>query len=150
MLGRQLKLTDDEKENNPLYYHVVDSFQIQFGREEFCLLTGLKFGVENWTDYNDEKEPIPFRRRAYFDERNIEEECIPRHLNRNSYFEVTSEMYRELEEQRRGYKQMMDKRDDMYEKMSRFMKDMSVAPVPLAKEPIIADQHYRISDLSGY
>ncbi|GJW05943.1 phospholipase-like protein, partial [Tanacetum coccineum] len=56
---------NDENENIPLYYHVVDRFQIQFGREEFCLVTGLKFGVENWTDYNDESEPIPFRRRVF-------------------------------------------------------------------------------------
>nr|GEU78902.1 hypothetical protein [Tanacetum cinerariifolium] len=34
-------------------------------REEFCLVTGLKFGVENWTDYNNAEEPIPFRRRAF-------------------------------------------------------------------------------------
>nr|GEX31004.1 hypothetical protein [Tanacetum cinerariifolium] len=33
--------------------------------EEYCLVTGLKFGVENWIDYNDEKEPIPFRRRVF-------------------------------------------------------------------------------------
>ncbi|GJV74749.1 phospholipase-like protein [Tanacetum coccineum] len=68
MLGRQV-LTEDENENENenihLYYHVVDNFQIQFGREEFCLVTGLKFGVENWTDYNDESEPIPFRRRVF-------------------------------------------------------------------------------------
>nr|GEU32528.1 phospholipase-like protein [Tanacetum cinerariifolium] len=209
MLGRQLELTGDENENIPLYYHVVDNFQIQSGREEFCLVTRLKFGVENWTDYNAKKEPIPFRRRvfcssldgrpirgknvktlinseafktlddnnavslccvgilqlvllgledrhfvsnwilrlamiemvgknilgvrmygqhctrqlpvqrlvpdedearsrwwvssrAYFDGRNIEEERIPCHLNRNNYFEVPSEMYREFEEQRTG------------------------------------------------
>ncbi|GJU71393.1 hypothetical protein Tco_1262798 [Tanacetum coccineum] len=262
MLGRQLELTGDENENIPLYYYVVDNFQIQFGRKEFCLVTWLKFGVENWTDYNDEAEPIPFRRRvfsssfdgrpirgkhvkalikieafnklddndavclccvgilqlvlfgledrrpvpnwklrrwpalyatqptdevdkksysitwafksfraatndyytryrclsrivawssknkfyrnmlkpflhgqlpverlvpdetearsrwwvssrAYFDGRNIEDERIPRHLNKNNYFEVPSEMYREFEEQRRGYKQMMEKSDDM-------------------------------------
>ncbi|GKB59651.1 phospholipase-like protein [Tanacetum coccineum] len=317
----------------------IDNFQIQFGREEFCLVTGLKIGVKNWTDYNDEAEPIPFRRRvfssylddqlirgkhvealinseafkklddndvvslccvgilqlvllgledrrpvpnwilrlandrdgwdnypwgshvwptlykklkdanvrrwpalyatqptdevdkkiysltgflwafktwilesfraatndyytryrrlprivawssknkfylrmlkpflhgqlpverlvpdeiearsrwlvssrAYFDGRNIEDELIPRHLNRNNYFEVPSEMYREFEEQMRGYKQMMQKSDDMYEKMSRFMEDTRVGPVPQAnKEPIIADQHYGISDLSGF
>ncbi|GKB16061.1 phospholipase-like protein, partial [Tanacetum coccineum] len=89
--------------------------------------------------------------RAYFDGRNIEDERIPRHLNRKKYFEVPSEMYREFEEQRRGYKQMMEKSDDMYKKMSRFMEDMRVGPVPQAnKEPIIADQHYGISDLSGF
>nr|GEY67654.1 phospholipase-like protein [Tanacetum cinerariifolium] len=88
--------------------------------------------------------------RAYFDGRTIEEERIPRHLNRNNYFEVPLEMYQEFEKQRRGYKQMMEKSDDMYEKMSRFIEDMSVGPVPLAKKPIIADQHYGISDLSGF
>ncbi|GJS59686.1 phospholipase-like protein [Tanacetum coccineum] len=338
MLGRQV-FTDDENENIPLYYHVVDKFQIQFGREEFCLVTGLKFGVENWTDYNDEAEPIPFRRRvfsssldgqpirgkhvealinseafkklddndavslccvgilqlvllgledrrpvpnwilrlandrdgwdnypwgshvwptlykqlkdanvrrwpalyatqptdevdkksysltgflwafktwilesfraatndyytryrrlprivawssknkfylrmlkpflhgqlpverlvpdeieagsrwwvlsrAYFDGRNIEDDRIPRHINRNNYFEVPSEMYREFKEQRRGYRQMMEKSDDMYSKMSRFMEDMRGGPVPQAnKEPIIADQHCGISELSGF
>ncbi|GJX80826.1 hypothetical protein Tco_0328975 [Tanacetum coccineum] len=65
ILGRQLELTGDENENIPLYYHVVDNFQIQFGKEEFCLVTGLKFGVENWTDYNNAEEPIPFRRRVF-------------------------------------------------------------------------------------
>nr|GEW70669.1 hypothetical protein [Tanacetum cinerariifolium] len=171
------------------------------GREEFFLVSGLKFGVENWTDYNDEKEPIPFRRRvfcssldsrhirgknvetlinsledrrpvpnwilrrwsalyatqpkdkvdkksylitgfawtfkgqlpiqrlvpdenearlrwwvssrAYFNGHNIKEKRIHRHLNRNNYFKVSSEMYREFKEQRRGYKQMIEKSDDM-------------------------------------
>nr|GEU71925.1 phospholipase-like protein [Tanacetum cinerariifolium] len=264
---------NEENENIPLCYHVVDNFQIQFGKEEFCLVIGLKFGVENRTDYNDEAKEIPFRRmvfsssldgrpirgkhveklikskafnklddndvvslccvgilqlvllgledrrpvsnwilrlandrdgwdkypwgshvwptlyqqlkdanvrrcpalyatqatdevdkksysitgfawafkgklhverlvpdeiearsrwwvssRAYFDGRNIEDERIPRHLNRNNLFEVPSEMYREFEEQRRGYKQMMQKSDDMYKKMSRFMEDTGVGP----------------------
>nr|GEU43069.1 phospholipase-like protein [Tanacetum cinerariifolium] len=55
----------DETENVLLYYHIFDNFQIQFRREEFCLVTGLKFGVEYWDDYNDEDEPIPFRRRVF-------------------------------------------------------------------------------------
>ncbi|GKA50962.1 phospholipase-like protein, partial [Tanacetum coccineum] len=62
---RQMLLVGDETENVPLYYHMFDNFQIQFGREEFCLVTGLKFGVEYWADYNDEDEPIPFRRRVF-------------------------------------------------------------------------------------
>nr|GEZ95021.1 hypothetical protein [Tanacetum cinerariifolium] len=50
-----------------------------------------------------------------------------------------------------GYKQMMKKSDDMYEKRSRFMEDMRAGQVPQEnKEPIIADQHYGISDLSGF
>nr|GEY92924.1 phospholipase-like protein [Tanacetum cinerariifolium] len=66
--------------------------------------------------------------RAYFDGRNFEYEQIPRHLNRNNYFEVPSEMYLEFEEQIRGYQQMKEKNDDMYEKMTRFMEDMRRVP----------------------
>ncbi|GKB09445.1 phospholipase-like protein [Tanacetum coccineum] len=65
MLGQQLELTGNENENILLYYHIVDNFHIQFGREEFCLVSGLKFGVENSTDYNKAKDPIPFRRRVF-------------------------------------------------------------------------------------
>nr|GEW64009.1 hypothetical protein [Tanacetum cinerariifolium] len=56
--------------------------------------------------------------RAYFDGRSFEDEQIPRHLNRNNYFEVPSEMYREFEEQRRGHQQMKETNDDMYEKIT--------------------------------
>ncbi|GKE17691.1 phospholipase-like protein, partial [Tanacetum coccineum] len=55
----------DETENVPLYYHMYDNFQIQFGREEFCLVTGLKFGVEYSDEYDDKDKPIPFRRRVF-------------------------------------------------------------------------------------
>nr|GEW64608.1 hypothetical protein [Tanacetum cinerariifolium] len=66
--------------------------------------------------------------RAYFDGRSFEDEQIPRHLNRNNYFEVPSEMYREFKEQRRGYQQMKKKNDDKYEKMTRFMEDIRRVP----------------------
>nr|GEV82222.1 transposase, MuDR, MULE transposase domain protein [Tanacetum cinerariifolium] len=33
--------------------------------EEFCLVTGLKFGVEYSADYDDEDKPISFRRRVF-------------------------------------------------------------------------------------
>nr|GEV34251.1 phospholipase-like protein [Tanacetum cinerariifolium] len=33
--------------------------------EEFCLVSGLKFGVKNSTDYNKAKDPISFRRRVF-------------------------------------------------------------------------------------
>ncbi|GJV31536.1 phospholipase-like protein [Tanacetum coccineum] len=65
MLARQMLLVGGETENVPLYYHMYDNFQIQFGREEFCLVTGLKFGVEYSTDYDDEDKPIPFRRQVF-------------------------------------------------------------------------------------
>nr|GEX41522.1 phospholipase-like protein [Tanacetum cinerariifolium] len=34
-------------------------------RKEFYLVTGLRFGVENLADYNDDELPIPFRRRVF-------------------------------------------------------------------------------------
>ncbi|GJW57890.1 phospholipase-like protein [Tanacetum coccineum] len=55
----------DGDENVPLYYDITDKFQIQFGREEFCLVTGLRFGVEILAYYNDRELPIPFRRRVF-------------------------------------------------------------------------------------
>ncbi|GKB09280.1 hypothetical protein Tco_0837592 [Tanacetum coccineum] len=51
--------------------------------------------------------------RAYFDGRSFEDEQIPRHLNRNNYFEVPSEMYREFEEQRRGYQEMKENNNNI-------------------------------------
>nr|GEX49160.1 phospholipase-like protein [Tanacetum cinerariifolium] len=33
--------------------------------DEFCLVTGLRFRVENLADYNDGELPIPFRRRVF-------------------------------------------------------------------------------------
>ncbi|GJW64065.1 phospholipase-like protein [Tanacetum coccineum] len=65
MLGRQIGLSGDETYIVPLYYHIVDDFQIQFGREEFCLVTGLRFGVEYSDQYDNNEAPIPFRRRVF-------------------------------------------------------------------------------------
>nr|GFB68819.1 hypothetical protein [Tanacetum cinerariifolium] len=87
--------------------------------------------------------------RAYFDGRSFEEEQIPRHLKRNNYFEVASEMYREFEEHRRGYQQMKEKNADMYEKLTKFMEDMRRVP-EANTTPIIADQHFGVSDISGF
>ncbi|GJU55844.1 phospholipase-like protein [Tanacetum coccineum] len=65
MLGRQVEVEGDGNKNVSLYYDITDKFQIQFGREEFCLVTGLRFVVENLGDYNGSKLPIPFRRRVF-------------------------------------------------------------------------------------
>nr|GEV61274.1 phospholipase-like protein [Tanacetum cinerariifolium] len=34
-------------------------------KEEFCLVNGLRFGVEYWADYNNENDHIPFRRLVF-------------------------------------------------------------------------------------
>nr|GEW74193.1 hypothetical protein [Tanacetum cinerariifolium] len=58
-------LVGNENKNVPLYYHIVNNLQIQFGREEFCLVTGSRFEVEYWADYDKDEDPIPFRRRVF-------------------------------------------------------------------------------------
>nr|GFC31379.1 hypothetical protein [Tanacetum cinerariifolium] len=59
------------------------------------------------------------------------------------------EMYRDFEEQRRGYQQLKEKNADMYEKLTRLMEN--TIRVPEANTtPIIADQHFGVSDMSGF
>nr|GEY76666.1 hypothetical protein [Tanacetum cinerariifolium] len=58
-------LVGGETENVSLYYHMYDNFQIQFGKGEFYLVTGLKFGVEYSDDYDENDKPIPFRRQVF-------------------------------------------------------------------------------------
>ncbi|GJX08745.1 phospholipase-like protein [Tanacetum coccineum] len=63
--SRQVECLGGETNIVHLSYHIVDDFQIQFRREEFCLVIGLRFGVEYNADYNNEDDPIPFRRRVF-------------------------------------------------------------------------------------
>nr|GEU60289.1 phospholipase-like protein [Tanacetum cinerariifolium] len=63
--------------------------------------------------------------------------------------DVPSEMYREFEEQRRGYQQMKEKNDDMYEKITRFMEDMRRVP-EANTTPIIVDQHFGTDNYLNY
>ncbi|GJZ18693.1 hypothetical protein Tco_0554816 [Tanacetum coccineum] len=221
MLGRQMELVGDETKIVPLYYHVFENFEIQFGREEFCLVTGLKFRVEYWADYNDEDEPIPLRRRVFpsslscilqlvllgVEDRRVVPDWILRDANvrrwpslyateptnkvdkktysifgftwafktwilevfragPNEYYtrhrryhrvvawSSNKKFYRHmlrdfLHEQRSGLDQMMKQGQNIFEKMNKFMKDMSVG-TGANKEPIIVDQHYGISNLSGF
>ncbi|GKA32666.1 hypothetical protein Tco_0719033, partial [Tanacetum coccineum] len=62
LVGRQIDDENDDDENVPLNYSINNELSIQFGREEFCLITGLRFGVENWEEY-DTQANLLFRRR---------------------------------------------------------------------------------------
>ncbi|GJY10753.1 phospholipase-like protein [Tanacetum coccineum] len=62
--GRQIDDENDYDENVPLNYSINNHLSIQFGRDEFCLLTGLRFGVENREEY-DTQANLPFRRRVF-------------------------------------------------------------------------------------
>ncbi|GKA72130.1 hypothetical protein Tco_0778346 [Tanacetum coccineum] len=64
MLGRQIDDENDDDENVPLNYSINNYLSIQFGREEFCLLTGLRFEVENREEY-DTQANLPFKRRMF-------------------------------------------------------------------------------------
>nr|GEY96866.1 hypothetical protein [Tanacetum cinerariifolium] len=57
---------------------------------------------------------------AYFDGRISKAERVPRHVNRQNHFEVPSELYREIEEQKSVVDQMLKKeaeREKTYEQM---------------------------------
>ncbi|GKF80271.1 hypothetical protein Tco_0238873, partial [Tanacetum coccineum] len=58
----QVESEDGDTEIVPFTYQ-VSGFDIQFGREKFCLVTGLRFGV----DFSSKiiVGPIPFRRRVF-------------------------------------------------------------------------------------
>ncbi|GJT04117.1 hypothetical protein Tco_0838579 [Tanacetum coccineum] len=121
--SQQLEVEGEGDENVPLYYYVTDNLTIQFGREEFCLVTSLKFGVENVAEYGDAESRIPFRRRVFLSNLDgepitgtvscavekkgksfgsmVDAERVPRHVNRQNMYEVPSELYQQLEEQKR-------------------------------------------------
>ncbi|GKD50331.1 hypothetical protein Tco_1279307, partial [Tanacetum coccineum] len=63
--GQQLEVEGDGNKNVPLYYYITDNIRIQLRREEFCLVNGLRFEVENLADYDDVESRIPFRRRVF-------------------------------------------------------------------------------------
>ncbi|GJR98734.1 phospholipase-like protein [Tanacetum coccineum] len=68
-------------------------------------------------------------------------------LDRNGGFQVGHTLTGV--EQRRGYQEMKEKNDDMYEKMTRLMEDMRRVP-EANTTPIIVDQHFGVSDISGF
>nr|GEY38572.1 hypothetical protein [Tanacetum cinerariifolium] len=86
---------------------------------------------------------------AYFDGFVTEPERRPRHLNRQNHYEVPSESYRDFQEQKSGLDQMMKQGQNIFEKMKNYLEELNV-DTRANKEPIITDQHYGISDLSGF
>nr|GEU52026.1 hypothetical protein [Tanacetum cinerariifolium] len=87
--------------------------------------------------------------RAYFDGFVTQPERRPRHLNRQNHYEVPSELYQDFQEQRSGLDQMMKQGQNIFEKMKKYMEELNV-DTRANREPIIAEQHYGISDLSGF
>lgn len=63
----QVLRDEGDTEIVPFTYSLNDNegrnFEVQFGREEFCLVTGFRFGPDFRKDY--ESGPNPFRRRVF-------------------------------------------------------------------------------------
>ena len=81
----------------PLRYHLPDldrvgHVEVQFGREEFCLITGLRFGIEFRENY--ESGPNFFRRRVFpssTDSKNIKA-CMLYSLIKSKEFSKLSDV----------------------------------------------------------
>ncbi|GJZ18695.1 hypothetical protein Tco_0554818, partial [Tanacetum coccineum] len=79
----------------------------------------------------------------------LAERLIPDEIEVGSGWWVSSRAYFDGREQRSGLDQMMKQGQNIFEKMNKFMEDMRVG-TGANREPIIVDQHYGISDLSGF
>ncbi|GKD20325.1 hypothetical protein Tco_1222028, partial [Tanacetum coccineum] len=79
--------------------------------------------------------------RGYFDGHIREAARRLRHVNQQNQDEVPTNFYREFEEQKRTVNELMQKkaaREQMYNKMHKFIEDMQVGSIPQAKKgPII-------------
>ncbi|GJV36797.1 hypothetical protein Tco_1409274 [Tanacetum coccineum] len=124
--------------------------------EEFCLVTGLKFEVEYWADYNDEDEPIPFRQWVFSSSLN------GKPIKGNTVLQVIkSKTFDQLHDDDVvslcyvGILQLVllgiEDRHAVPDWILRFMEGMTVGSAPQAKpNPIIVSQHYGLSDFSGF
>nr|GEY94033.1 hypothetical protein [Tanacetum cinerariifolium] len=116
-----------------------------FIREEFCLVSGLKFGVENLTDYNKAKDPIPFRRRVFssdLDGRPIRGKDVG--------LLIESDVFKKLYDNDAGQLPVERLVPEETEARSRwFMEDLRRVP-EANTTTIIADQHFGVSDIIGF
>ncbi|GJS51980.1 phospholipase-like protein [Tanacetum coccineum] len=101
------------------------------------------------TNEDDKKSYSIFRFTCAFKGRVPAERLILDEIEVGSGWWVSSRAYFDGHEQRSGLDQMMKQGQNIFEKMNKFMEDMSVG-TGANKEPIIVDQHYGISDLSGF
>ncbi|GJY17916.1 hypothetical protein Tco_0389407 [Tanacetum coccineum] len=86
----QVECLEEETEIVPLSYHLGHDIQIQFSREEFCLVTGLGFGVDYSAEYKKEG-PIPFRRHVFTsakDGKPIRGSMLVAKINSDSFYRI--------------------------------------------------------------
>ncbi|GKC97013.1 hypothetical protein Tco_1162455, partial [Tanacetum coccineum] len=155
MLGRQIELLGDETYIVPLYYHIVDNFQIQFRREEFCLVTGLSFGVEYSDDYDNDEDPIPFRRRMFSSSLDGILQFVL--LGLEDRRRVPDWIFRDANVRHWPNLYATEASRDVDKKtysMFGFTWTFKVMSVGLVRQPntrpIVVDQHYGLSDFSEF
>ncbi|GKB39489.1 phospholipase-like protein [Tanacetum coccineum] len=91
MSCRQIESLKDDTEAVPFTY-TINGHEIQFGREEFCLITGLGFGVEFSDDYLH--GPLDFRRRvweSHVDGSNIIGEMLINKIHSEEFYSLRDE-----------------------------------------------------------
>ncbi|GKD55400.1 phospholipase-like protein [Tanacetum coccineum] len=91
MSCRKIESLKDDKEVVPFTY-AINGHEIQFGREEFCLITGLRFGVEFSDDYL--YGPLDFRRRvweSHVDGSNIIGEMLINKIHSEEFYSLRDE-----------------------------------------------------------
>ncbi|GJW11917.1 hypothetical protein Tco_1577744 [Tanacetum coccineum] len=102
-------------------------------------------------DDNEARSDWWISSRAYFDGFIGQVERVPFDLSRQNMYEIPSDIYREFDEQKREIERNKKEVDNIKEEMRKFREEMNVQPVRQEnKEPIIADQHYGLSDFTQF
>ncbi|GJR91775.1 phospholipase-like protein [Tanacetum coccineum] len=102
-------------------------------------------------DDNEARSDWWISSRAYFDGFIGQVERVPFDLSRQNMYEIPSDIYREFDEQKREIERNKKEVDNMKEEMRKFREEMNVQPVRQENnEPIIADQHYGLSDFTQF
>ncbi|GKA45415.1 RNA-directed DNA polymerase, eukaryota [Tanacetum coccineum] len=102
-------------------------------------------------DDNEARSDWWISSKAYFDGLIGEVERVPFDLSRQNMYEIPSDIYREFNEQKIEIERNKEEVDKIKEEMRLFKEKMNDQPVRQENnEPIIADDHYGLSDFSQF
>nr|GEX72326.1 phospholipase-like protein [Tanacetum cinerariifolium] len=165
MSCRQVESLREDTDAIPFTYN-LNGHYIEFGREEFCLITGLRFGLEYSEHYvevivlfifkgarpNRRLRPDAFEAKAgwwvcsrdFFDGRIHEAPPILSLVNLPSRYDVPKYVDRRFDEHQRFIKELQQKNDaqeKMLKEVYNFYKGQS--------KPVEVREHYGLTDFSG-
>ncbi|GJR30237.1 hypothetical protein Tco_1106469 [Tanacetum coccineum] len=102
-------------------------------------------------DDNEARSDWWISSKAYFDGLIGEVERVPFDLSRQNMYEIPSDIYREFNEQKIEIERNKEEVDKIKEEMRLFKEKMNDQPVRQENnEPLIADDHYGLSDFSQF